>query len=140
MVAFTTGRVVALPAWTSPATATPASTLTQECSCTHVDDSRSAAALLAANTRPPVAGRMKVWIASLTVSTAGTLSSTISARSSTVPMPIAHQLDIHSYPTGRVITSVNLSSSATTRKGMYALRPAAAASPIPVRAANMTRR
>ena len=93
---MTTGRAVALPAWTSPATATPASTVTHGCAWIQLDDSTSFATLVAAKTTPPLAGRMKVCTASLTESTAGILSSTISASSSATPMPIAHQLDIHS--------------------------------------------
>ena len=48
-------------------------------------------------------GRMKVWIVSLIVSTAGILSRMTSASSRAAPMPMAQLLSIHSYPTGRVM-------------------------------------
>ena len=91
---------------------------TQEFSCIHVLDSMFSAAWVAAKMTPPIAGRMTVWIVSLTVSIAGILSSTTSARSRTVPIPIAHQLSIHPNDAGRTMTSVNFAMRATTRKGM----------------------
>ena len=41
-------------------------------------------------------GRMKVWMVSLIVSTAGILSRMTSASSRAAPMPIAQLLSIHS--------------------------------------------
>ena len=63
-------------------------------------------------------GRMKVCTASLTVSTAGTLSTTTSVSSSADPIPIAHHDSIHPYADGRTMRSVYLAISATTRNGM----------------------
>ena len=91
---FTTGRAAAFPACTSPDTMTPRTMPTHGCSAIHTDWSTSSAAAVAAKISPPMAGRMKVCTASLTVSTAGILSSTTSLSSSREPMPIAHQLSI----------------------------------------------
>jgi hypothetical protein len=54
----------------------------------------------------------------LTVSTAGTLSTTTSVSSSADPMPIAHHDSIHPYADGRTMRSLYLAISATTRNGM----------------------
>ena len=61
---------------------------------------------------------MNVCTASLTVSTAGTLSTTTSVNSSAAPIPIAHHDSIHPYAAGRTMKSVYLAISATTRNGM----------------------
>ena len=63
-------------------------------------------------------GRMNVCTASLTVSTAGTLSTTTSVSSRAAPIPIAHHDSIHPYADGRTMKSVYLAISATTRNGM----------------------
>ncbi len=47
---------------------------------------------LPANRIAPAAGRTKVWMPSLTLSTAGILSATISTTNSTAIRPMAHQL------------------------------------------------
>ena len=75
---------------------TPRTTETQGFSFIHVELSSSEAAVDAAKMSPPMLGRMKVWMVSLTVSTAGTLSRTTSASSSAAPMPMAQLLSIHS--------------------------------------------
>ncbi len=75
---------------------TPSTTDTQGFSFIQAELSSSAAAVVAAKMSPPMLGRMKVWMVSLIVSTAGILSRMISAMRRAAPMPMAQLLSIHS--------------------------------------------
>ena len=91
-----TGRAAILPVCTSPEISTPSTTDTHGFSFIQVELSSWAAAVVAAKISPPMLGRMKVWIVSLMVSTAGILSRMTSASSRAAPMPMAQLLSIHS--------------------------------------------
>ncbi len=90
------GRAAILPVCTSPEISTPSTTDTQAFSFIQVELSSCAAAVVAAKISPPMLGRMKVWMVSLIVSTAGILSRMTSASSRAAAMPMAQVLSIHS--------------------------------------------
>jgi len=71
---------------------------------------------LAAKRRAPATGRTKVWMASLTVSAAGTLSTRNSMTSSTANTPITHQLSRASQGGLRVIREARRCRQAKGRK------------------------
>ena len=82
---------------------------------------------------PPAVGRTNVWMASLMLSSAGILSATISTTSSTATIVSTQPFSSQAKPCGNVIRSVNRDSRPSASSGMYALSPAAVASPKPVR-------
>ena len=92
----------------------------QGLSAIHDAWSAFSAAAVAAKTRPPMLGRMRVCTASLTVSTAGILSSTTSVSRSTAPIPMAHPLSIQTRLCGRVMRSVK--RAMRPRRGMGCMR------------------
>ena len=116
--ALIAGRETIFPLCTSPETTMPRTMPTHWLFCIQVDLSRLSAAVVAAKISPPMLGRMKLWIASLIVSTAGILSRTTSASNRMLPIPMAHQLSIQLKLAGSVSTSVKRAISATMRKGM----------------------
>ena len=67
---------------------------------------------------PPAVGRMNVWTVSLTVSSAGTLSATISTTSSTATIAITQPFSNHDHPAGSATRSVNRASSPSASSGM----------------------
>ena len=67
---------------------------------------------------PPAVGRTNVWMASLTLSSAGILSATISTTSSTATIAITQPFSSQAQPCGSVIRSVNRDSRPSASSGM----------------------
>ncbi|OQA38381.1 MAG: hypothetical protein BWY52_03277 [Chloroflexi bacterium ADurb.Bin325] len=99
VAAVTTGRAVALSAWTPPAASRP-----------HIIAKAGLISLmmlpLAAKRIAPATGRMTVLTMSLMLSTAGTLSATVSMTSRTASTPSTHGLSSAFQGALRVMTSV----------------------------------
>ncbi|NTV88834.1 MAG: hypothetical protein HGA22_00490 [Clostridiales bacterium] len=111
VVAVTAGRTAPdLTACTLPATSRPA--MTARTGCTSVTTF-----VLAANNTAPAVGRMKVWMASFTWLTAGTLSAKNSTSPSTTNTPITHQLSNASHGGLSSIQPVNRPASETISRG-----------------------
>ncbi len=70
------------------------------------------------NTMPPAVGRTNVWITSLTLSSAGTLSATISTTSSTATIAITQPFSSQAQACGSDTRSVNRDSRPSASSGM----------------------
>ena len=95
VVTFTAGRATALTAWTPPAITMPATIqITGFSPLLDMDVAMSS---------PPAAGRITVWMASLTWSTPGTLSASTSMTRSTAISATDHHSPMSEYGCGSSI-------------------------------------
>ena len=84
------------------------------------------------NTIPPAVGRTKVWMASLTLSSAGILSATTSMTSRTATIVITQPFSSQAQPCGKDTRSVKRDSRPSASSGMSPSSLVAVASAKPV--------
>ncbi|MDT5365373.1 MAG: hypothetical protein QOC69_7135 [Mycobacterium sp.] len=121
MATLAAGRTADFVSDTTRATTTPTTTGIHCPVCANAPGSVTAevwAAVPDPNTMPPAVGRTNVWMASLTLSSAGILSATTSTTSNAATIDMTQPFSSQAQACGNVTRSVNRDSRPSASSGM----------------------